>query len=177
MWVRKIPLKIPLTDHSLAQKGSRVAVSDIITGVGLEKQRGDKEPKLLQQWQKLWSTIRVLALETMYLKENSGSSNASFPDQGMLLPPQTQHQFSPHSSRVISVSSQDSLLAGPRYTEMPQNAFPTGIRPQLNTVMAWHSASNNLNRSFLAPVSQNSCPSLNWWICSLWQVRPEVGMV
>lgn len=142
VWVRKIPLKkIPLTDHPLVQKGLRVVASDIITGVGLDKQRGDKEPKLLQQWQKLWSTVRILALETMYLMENSGFSNVYFPNQGMLLP-WAQHQFSPHSSGVITVSFWDSLLAGPRYTKMPQNAFHTRIRPQLNTVKAWHSASH-----------------------------------
>lgn len=139
-WVRKIPLKIPLTDHSLVQKGLRVAAFDIITRVGLQKQRGNKAAKLLQKWQKLWSIIRILALGTMYLLENSGFSNTS-PNQGMLLPRAQQH-FSPHSSRVITVSSQDILMAGPRYTKMPQNAFHTGTRPQLNTVMAWHSTSD-----------------------------------
>lgn len=42
-------MKVPLTDCSLVQKGQRVAAFDIITRVGLEKQRGNKEPKLLEK--------------------------------------------------------------------------------------------------------------------------------
>lgn len=39
-----MPLKIPLTDHSLVQKGLEVAASVIITRVRLDKQRGNTEP-------------------------------------------------------------------------------------------------------------------------------------
>lgn len=176
MWVRKIPLKIPLTDHSMVQKGLRVAASDIITRVGLEKQRGNKEPEFRQKWQKPWSVIRILALETMYLMENRAFSNASFPNQGMLLP-RVQH---------------NSLYIHLGWLQCPPEMLywlgqgATKCIPHWNEASAKHCngltqcirlASDNLNKPFLAPVSQNSCPSLNWWIWFSVTGKAEVGMV